>query len=282
MPTVITPPAADPAAETVPVSWVDSLPDDIRGDKTFEPLRGKKTEEALSELAKMTVHAQRMIGADKVALPGKDATADQMSEFYNKTGRPETLDGYEFALPEGLTNDDLDASKLAEWKQELFDAGVSKTAAARIISKYLASEHTSRLEATTGAETQLKTWDTEARTRFGDKFDETANHARYALKELGNPGLAEILDQTGMGSHPDVIEFFAKAGRTISEQEPRGSGFRAFSANTPEQAQTLLTQFNRDPSKQAALFDNKHAQHASVIKERQELFMKAFPSMSEE
>ena len=44
-----------------------------------------------------------MIGADKVAIPGKYATDEDWSEVYNKLGRPETADLYnlEVNLPEG-------------------------------------------------------------------------------------------------------------------------------------------------------------------------------------
>ena len=38
-----------------------------------------------------------------------------------------------------------------------------------------------------------------------------------ALDQFGTPELREALDQTGMGSHPEVIRVFSRIGAAISE-----------------------------------------------------------------
>ena len=51
--------------------WRDSIPEEIRGHSSLEHIND------IGALAKSYVHAQQMVGADKVALPGKSATADE-------------------------------------------------------------------------------------------------------------------------------------------------------------------------------------------------------------
>ena len=89
---------SQPSVSETPVetNWRDSLSDDIRGDASLENIND------INSLAKGYVHAQRMVGADKIALPGKYATEDDWQQVYTKLGRPESPENYElnYNLPE--------------------------------------------------------------------------------------------------------------------------------------------------------------------------------------
>jgi hypothetical protein len=62
------------AVSAAPVGFLDSLPEDLR----MEPSLRNFTDPA--SLAKSYVHAQRMIGADKIPLPGKTATGRRLGQ----------------------------------------------------------------------------------------------------------------------------------------------------------------------------------------------------------
>ena len=64
--------------------WQSLLPEDIRGDKNFETMK--------SFPAAMTavIHAQRLVGKDKIALPNENSTEAEYEEFYAAIGRPTT------------------------------------------------------------------------------------------------------------------------------------------------------------------------------------------------
>ena len=68
----------------------DSLPEDLRNEPSLKNLTDA------GSLAKSFVHAQRMIGADKVALPGKSATDEEWRGVYSKIGMPAEASGYEY------------------------------------------------------------------------------------------------------------------------------------------------------------------------------------------
>ena len=80
--------------------------------------------------------AQKLIGKDKIALPGDGATAEELSAFYTRMGRPETAEGYTFASIEELQevdrNNDLDSGM----KKIFFNHGVSKKAGEAIVNDY--------------------------------------------------------------------------------------------------------------------------------------------------
>ena len=80
--------------------------------------------------------AQKLIGKDKVPIPGENATQDELNAFYIRMGRPETADGYEFKSIAELQvvdrNKDLDGGM----KKIFFDNGISKKAGEKIVNEY--------------------------------------------------------------------------------------------------------------------------------------------------
>lgn len=284
----------DPQADTAPVgspegkpeaapdtptpSWRDSLPEDMRGEKSFETIPGATVEEALPNLAKQYLNAQQMVGADKLVIPGDNATPEQRAEFFTKLGRPPEAAGYEMDLPEGLDASTLNTEEIDKWKGRMHEAGIPAAAAKGLLTQYIAEEFARGQQAQQSVADQLQTWELESKEKFGDKFDETANLARYALKEAGSEDLMKILNDTGLANNPYVIETFAKLGASITEQTAKGAGTTSFNANTTEGAQAQLVQFNRNPEMQKALHDRNDKNHNFAVEERKRLFGVAYPS----
>lgn len=51
----------------------------------------------------------------------------------------------------------------------------------------------------------------------GDKLDENLSVAKQALDKFGTPELKQLINETGIGNHPEVIRFFYRAGKAISQ-----------------------------------------------------------------
>jgi len=94
-------------------TWRDSLDDDIKSEKCLESVKDIKS------MARSYVHAQRMVGKEKVAIPGKESTDAEWMDFYKATGQPETPEDYGFAKPEDMPD-------------EMFDADFAKSASMAI------------------------------------------------------------------------------------------------------------------------------------------------------
>ena len=58
--------------------WRSSIPEDLQNDPSLADIQD------VAGLANGYVHAQHMIGADKVAIPSRDATPEELDNFYNK------------------------------------------------------------------------------------------------------------------------------------------------------------------------------------------------------
>lgn len=251
------------------------LPEDLRSAPTFEPYAKVKDQtEFVQQLARGYHSAQGLIGKKGLLPPGENATPEERLAFRKEAtkamGVPEKLEDYKVALPEGAN---LDPVKVQAWTKNMHLLGVPPENAAKIIESYVAEQ-----KAEADAEAQkLQGWENETKQRLGANFDRDLNFARAALREFDKEGkLGSLLEETGLGSHPEVITLLSKMGTMISERGPRGEGGAPQSGLlSPDQAQVEIAQFERQHRE--ALFSASHADHDFAVKRRAELYRAAFP-----
>lgn len=265
--------------QTPPTDWRSALPAEFHSEKSLESIKGKDWAEAGPALAKGYVNAQKLVGADKIVIPGKDATPEQIKEYRTKLGVPEKFEDYGVKLPEGVKPEQLDQKLVDSWRQRLHAQGVPKAAAEALIADYITDNVGSVAAAEKARADQDTQWELSLKQKFGDQYDAQVNYARHALANLGTPELAAAIDKAGFGNHPELVSFFAKAGKAISDDSAngRGNGQGNGAPKTPAAAQAALDAFNRDEGKQKALWDKTNPAHDAAVKERTALFETAFP-----
>lgn len=272
-------PPGDAGNQTPPTDWRSALPAEYHSEKSLESIKGKDWAEAGPALVKSYVNAQKLVGADKLVLPTATSTPEQIKEFRTKLGVPEKFEDYGVKLPEGVKAEQLDQKLVDSWRQRLHAQGVPKAAAEALIADYI-TDSVGYVAAAEKARTdQDAQWELSLKQKFGDQYDAQVNYARHALANLGTPELAAAIDKAGFGNHPELVSFFAKAGKAISDDSAngRGNGQGNGAPKTAAAAQAALDAFNRDDTKQKALWDKSHASHEAVVKERAALFETAFP-----
>lgn len=109
-----------------------ALDEDTRGWLQTKGLTG------VGALAKSARESEKLLGG-MVKLPGKDATPEEREALFNKLGRPEKVDGYQFTapkdLPEGLPYDGDRAKAFAGVAHKL---GISQEQAAGLHDWFMA------------------------------------------------------------------------------------------------------------------------------------------------
>ena len=135
-------------------------------------------------------------------------------------GAPEK---YEIALPDGYTLDEATFSKAEPVLRELNLTNEQATKLAGVIAEVRASEAEAFVQ-------QVQEWGkaTTADPEIGGKaLQETLQVGRRALATHGTPELRALLDNTGLGNHPEVVRFFARVGKTIPVEDSVVSGERS-------------------------------------------------------
>jgi hypothetical protein len=86
------------AATSTPTSvdWRTSLPEELKSEKSLSSITD------IAGLAKSYVHAQKLIGADKIPVPNKHATEDDWNAVYEKLGRPKSAEDYKLNVPDNI------------------------------------------------------------------------------------------------------------------------------------------------------------------------------------
>ena len=239
--------------------WRSSIPDEIRDHKSLQHIND------VGALAKSYVHAQSMIGAEKVAIPGKSATPDEWNEVYARLGRPESADNYELPQPEGIEVN----SDMTDWyKQMAHDLGLNQNQAAKLYDSY--NQYLANFQESTAVDHEAYTRDVEnqLRAEFGQAFDDRMALGSGVVEQFGNPDLMEVelADGTLLGDNPEVIRMMASIGTFMRERmgEDTLEGVKTNGGLTPEQAHDKLSELT---SASSPYWDNRHPEHDWYVQE---------------
>lgn len=253
---------SEPAQEQAPATndWRTSLPEDIREDPSLQPLQD------VNALAKSYVHSQKMLGADKVVVPGKYATSDEWRSFYHKAGLPQEVNDYEVTS----ANTDVDEEFFNDYKEASHKAGVLPSQAQEMFNWYMdkANSEVERQETEDqhSIENSLKTLQTD----WGNAYEVKLSAARNAVNHFGDDGLKDYLDSSGLGNNPNLIKVFSKIGETLSDDSFKGDSNPGNYGRTPEQAQSEINEIMADPKH--PYFDKQHPNHKKALEDMQRLF----------
>lgn len=169
----------------------------------------------------LTTEAPKPDGASKPELTDaeKAAAEEKAKKDGEAKGAPEEY--AEFKLPETFK---VDEPLMGEFKTLAKELGLSQEAAQKLVDMQAklqagnASAFTETLQA--HVDKTAGEWRTAAKADpeyGGVKFDENVAIAKQALDAFGTPELKALLNESRLGSHPEVIRFMFKAGKAISQ-----------------------------------------------------------------
>lgn len=132
---------------------------------------------------------------------------------------PET---YAFSnLPEGYS---ISEEQLAAFSPVLKELGLTQEQADKLVAfdaqRSLAAQEASQQQAIEFRNKQVGEWETALRgdAEFGGaNFDANVAVAKQFLTDFGTPELSAFLAESGLGSHPEVVRLFHKAGQELGE-----------------------------------------------------------------
>ena len=143
---------------------------------------------------------------------GEKTEGDQQQQQEKKPeGAPEK---YDFKAPEGQAFDDKVIEQFSEVAKEL---NLSQEAAQKVLDKMAPAIQARQMEQ---FQAIREDWAGQSRAdkEFGgDKLAENMAVAQKAMDQFATPEFKALLNQTGMGNHPEVIRVFYRAGKAISE-----------------------------------------------------------------
>ena len=249
-------------AETVVTDWKASLSDEIRADKSLENIKD------VEGLAKSYVHAQKLVGADKIPVPNKHATEEDWKEVYKKLGRPEDASGYKYDLPEDQT---IDETALKNFSDQAHKLGLLPGQANGMVKFYNEMQAASLQEQDSVAIAARENSAKELKQEWGQAYDQKISQANNLAKTVGIGELFDtnLADGTKLGDNPVMIKAFAELAAKMGEDSITQSSGPIY--QTPAQIEKEIGNLTQAGS---AYWDKTHPNHNIAVEEVKALIHK--------
>jgi len=136
-----------------------------------------------------------------------------------------TTDEYtDFTLPEDMQ---LDSALLESALPVFKELGLTQEQAQKLVDLQAAKagqDEQSRLDEFEDLKNEWMEASKNDKEFGGDKFDQSIGEARLALEKLGTPELTNLLNDYGVGNHPEIIRIMSKMGALLKEDSPGNTG----------------------------------------------------------
>jgi hypothetical protein len=237
-------------------NWKNALPEELRQEACLNTINN------LSTMVKSFVSAQKMVGKNKIALPGESSTPEEWNAFYSALGRPEKAENYSvegIELPEGVTLDDESVNAFREF---CFENGMSQKVFEQAVAWDIKRIQSGQEAATRAHNQEHDATVAKLKAQYGNNFDARVAQVDKALTTFG---IKDIFIERGLTNNYQIFEALANIGASISESKLKvGDVPQNFS--TPKQQLDDLYADRNGP-----LYDPNHPRHEQAVAEARRL-----------
>ena len=240
-------------AEPTVINFKDLIPEKYKEEKALSNFV------SMDDFVKSYLSAQRLVGANKVAIPNKMGTDEDWEEVYSKLGRPAKPEDYKYSFSEEEINQD----QLKNFNETAHRIGLLPKQAERIIKFY--NEMNTQAEVDNQKMFEVK--QTEAMTNlkkeFGPTYTKRLDQAKkLAVETLGNDMLNNTIlkDGSRLGDSVEVIKAFSMLADKLSEDEiikGEGTGYQ-----TASEIEKEISELTEDGSPS---WQKTHPNHAKTV-----------------
>jgi len=238
---------------------MESLPDDIRHEPVLKNFK------SWDALAKSYVHANRKLGvpSDQLMQIPQGENAD-WNGVYKAMGRPDTPDQYEL----NGTGDMAD-----NFRNQAYQLGLSQKQASELMNWY--SEVQSGVDSSDDEDfaSEQVQWVADLQKEWGDSYIKNTKLAERAFRQFGSEDALEVMNATGLGSHPALVKMFSQIGQFLAEDgQLTGNQQGRIGGITPGSAKTRIDELLNDKDFTTRYYDQYHPRHQDAVNQMQRLY----------
>lgn len=229
--------------------FLNMIPEELRDHPSISPIKD------VENLARSYVNAQRLIGADKIAVP-VNPTDEDLDRIYDRLGRPEAPSDYGFDVDGNVITEEL-ATNYADVAHKL---RLTPDQAKGILDYYRSSVEQSGEQSLELAEAAKEQTVESLRNEWGRAFDQKVEAAARVAQEFADPEMFNITlaDGSKLGDNAEFIKAFAKIAdfRQSVTSEDTVAEMSQSNVMTPATAQAEIDAIMNDKSH--AYWDRKN------------------------
>lgn len=215
----------------------------------------------INDVVKGYYHAQKMVGADKVVVPGKHATPEEWKAYYIKAGLPASLDEYKPELPQSLDNQEFNKALIAKaYELNIRPDQLSEIVKemdvynSQIVEDY---EKTQAAEIAQTAETLKKEW--------GADYQRNLVQAQRVIKHFGGDEMLQAVLESDLANNGNFLRLMAKIGGQVTKEDTFSQDVVTSFGMSAEEARRKINDIYSNPSH--AYFDDMSPKHKDAIAE---------------
>lgn len=196
-----------PEQKSEPPGWTAGLKTEQRGNEYFHKF-GK-----VSEFAEEHLKLKEQLESS-VRIPGDEASEEELTEFYQKLGRPESVEKYD--LPSKVGDFKVPDEFKESISQTAFKLGLSAKQAKGFYEAQV--EQYKQIAQKSGEDYRMALQDGEKALKKEWRTDYNANLdlAKRGYKEFVDKDVAELINVAGIGNHPAVLKLFHRIGQKLT------------------------------------------------------------------
>ena len=242
-------------SENQETNFKDLIPESFKEEKALDNFNN------MEDFVKSYLHAQKLVGADKIPVPNKHSTDEDWHEVFKRLGAPETPEDYKY----NLKDVELDQNQVQEFNKEAHKLGLLPRQAESLIKFYNEmNSNNAASQEEAAAQAQLQT-ETELKKEYGPQFSKRLDQAKkLAVNSLGSDFLENtyLKDGSRLGDNIKVIKAFSDLADKLSEDEIiKGDGSDYMTAKDIEKEINELTQEG------SAYWIKTHPNHNKAVQE---------------
>lgn len=257
-----------------PPDFRSMIPSEFQNHPTLAPYKD------LAGLVKSHIELNGMVGKNRIALPGDDASPEAWNAFYNQLGRPESPDKYGLKKPEDFPEGlNLPEPYLKFLSETFHKHGLTPKQAQGLFSELNQFAVKNFIDDSNNYKTQLQNLQNELEQEFGPASAAKRDMAKRAMSTFLDEKTKGFLEEAGLADHPMMTRLMAKIGEKLADPASDGSGggggnFRNLS---PAQAQAEINTKLADEDFMKQYTNQFHPAHKQAVETMTALYEKLTP-----
>lgn len=251
--------AAPPAEAFVAPEWAKGL--NVEEEILKAPLFSSV--KSVDDIVKGYYHAQKLVGADKIAVPTAKSTPEEIRAYYQKVGLPESLDKYDVQAKEGSL---FTAEELSDIKKIAYENNVNPSQLTKLLETVEAKNAAMLESYEKENQTAIETTRSDLIKEWGEAgYKQNIHRAQAVVNQFGGKEMLEYLDQSGLGNDGKLIRFLASIGGKLKSEDSFAADITTKFGTSKEDAQKKINEIYGNIT--GPYFDANHAQHKDAVAE---------------
>lgn len=247
-----------------PDNWKLGLPLELQEDSSLKIIQD------IPGLAKSYINAQKLIGVDRIPVPGKHATEEDWKNVYHKLGLPKDAKDYKVEVS---ADSGLHPEFVASFTEAAYSSGVLPQAAAKLAGLLAERNKTAMADMEKAANAKQVEDVAGLRKEWGAGFDVELAKANAALTHFASPEEIKQLTDLGFTQNTTLIKLFNKMSKTLGEDVINVGAGNSSGGMTPDAAQSEINSILVNSAH--PYYSKDHPNHGAAVTEVQKLFQMA-------